>query len=215
MYSILIRTTIMYILIMASIRLMGKKNLGEFQPSDLVSTMIISNLTSLVIEAPDLPLMYSVVPILLISCYEVFSSQLARKSSAYSKITQGSSKVLIHKGKIDQKVMSELRFTVEDVLECIREKDVFYLETVAVAIVETTGAVCVYTDDKVNIQKSSIPPFPIVVDGEIKRENFSYIGFDDKKLDKLIQKNNYNISQILLLLVDGDGKHNCIIKEDI
>ena len=69
MISIIIRTAVMFILVMFSLRIMGKKNLGEFQPSDLVSTMLISNLTSIAIEAPELPVFYSIVPILLIMCF--------------------------------------------------------------------------------------------------------------------------------------------------
>ena len=80
MISVIFRTTIMFVLVMFVLRIMGKKNLGEFQPSDFVSTMLISNLTSIVIEAPELPLMYSVVPILLIMCYEIFTSILAKKN---------------------------------------------------------------------------------------------------------------------------------------
>ena len=80
MISMVIRTTIMFFLVMFSIRIMGKKSLGEFQPSDLVSVMLISNLTSIVIEAPELPILYSIVPILLIMCYEVFMSVAVRKS---------------------------------------------------------------------------------------------------------------------------------------
>lgn len=121
MYSIIIRTTLMFLLIMASVRIMGKKNLGEFQPSDLVATMLISNLTSMAIEAPELPILYSVIPILLIVCYEVFSSQFARSNNKLANFTQGKQKVLIKKGVIDQFTMNELRFTVDDILEpCVQ-----------------------------------------------------------------------------------------------
>ena len=85
MVSIVIRTTVMFFLVMFSLRIMGKKNLGEFQPSDFVSTMLISNLTSIVIEAPELPMLYSIIPILLIVCFEIFVSIVAKKNEKIAK----------------------------------------------------------------------------------------------------------------------------------
>ena len=105
MISVILRTTIMFFLVMFVLRIMGKKNLGEFQPSDFVSTMLISNLTSIVIEAPELPLMYSVIPILLIMCYEIFTSILAKKNEKVAKLAYGTPKILVLNGIIDQNMM--------------------------------------------------------------------------------------------------------------
>ena len=126
MISIILRTTIMFFLVMFALRIMGKKNLGEFQPSDFVSTMLISNLTSIVIEAPELPLLYSVVPILLIMCYEIFTSVITRNSAKLARIAYGSPKILVEKGIINQKVMKTLRFTVDDLLIAMRSKDISF-----------------------------------------------------------------------------------------
>ena len=127
MISIILRTTLMFFLVMFVLRLMGKKNLGEFQPSDFVSTMLISNLTSIIIEAPELPLGYSVIPILLICCFEIFTSMAAKKNNKIAKVIQGTPKILVLQGIIDQTIMKELRFTVSDILEAMRSKDIFYL----------------------------------------------------------------------------------------
>ena len=99
MVSIVIRTSVMFFLVMFSLRIMGKKNLGEFQPSDFVSTMLISNLTSIIIEAPELPILYSVVPILLIVCFEIFTSIIAKKnihSAVVGKFTDNNDKIIIY-----------------------------------------------------------------------------------------------------------------------
>lgn len=217
MYSMIIRTTLMFLLIMASVRIMGKKNLGEFQPSDLVATMLISNLTSMAIEAPELPILYSVIPILLIVCYEVFSSQFARSNNKLANFTQGKQKVLIKKGVIDQFTMNELRFTVDDILESMRSKDIFYLEEVALAIVETTGAVNIYPAPNIQtiLKKAEIPPFAMVIDGKKQYENYPIVSFDDKKLENILKKENMDLSQILLLLYDGDDNYNITKKEII
>ena len=120
MISVILRTTIMYLIAMFALRMMGKKNLGEFQPSDFVSTMLISNLTSIVIEAPELPLLHSVIPILMIMCYEIFMSVLVRNNTKIAKISQGTPKILIINGTIQQSVMDDLRLTVNDILKAMR-----------------------------------------------------------------------------------------------
>jgi len=217
MLSMVFRTTIMFFLVMFSLRLMGKKSLGEFQPSDLVSTMLISNLTSIVIEAPELPVLYSVVPILLIMCYEVFVSMAAKKNDRLAAITQGKIKILVKNGIINQKVMKELRFTVNDILEAMRGKDIFYLEEVNLAIVETNGTVNIYPDPKAqtNLEKAVIPPFAIIKDGKTYFENLNIIGIDEDKIYRILKKENTEINRIMLLLVDSNGNYNITLKEDI
>ena len=216
MYSMIFRTTVMFFLIMFVMRMMGKKNLGEFQPSDLVSTILISNLTSLVIEAPELPLLYSIVPIILIMCYEIFSSLAVKKSKKIAQLAQGKAMVLIQSGIINQKTMHQLRFTIDDVLEAMRSKDIFYLEEVALAIVETTGAVNIYPDPnaQTNIQKSPIPSCAVVIDGEIDQDNLTITRFSKEKVYNILEKNHVDISRILVMMLDGDMKYNIVLKEE-
>ena len=192
MLSIILRTTTMFFLVMFALRIMGKKNLGEFQPSDFVSTMLISNLTSIVIEAPELPILYSVVPILLIMCYEIFTSVFTKKNENLAKIAYGSPKIIIEKGIINQQVMKTLRFTVDDMLTAIRSKDIFYLEEVNLAVVETNGSVSVYPDPSAttNIDKADIPPFSIIVDGKTRFNNLSYVHFSEEKVNQILAKEN-------------------------
>ena len=216
MFSVISRTTIMYLIIIFATRIMGKKNLGEFQPIDLVATIIISNLTSLVIEAPELPIINSIIPILLIMSYEVFISIWVKKSDRLAHIIQGKSIILIQNGIIDQKAMKELRFSIDDVLEAMRLKDVFYLEEVCLAIVETTGSVNIYKDPnaQTNIKKNTIPAMPVITDSKIIAPNLQTTGFGTDKIYSILEKNNLNIDKILLMTLDGDGQYNITLKED-
>ncbi len=215
MISIVLRTTIMFFLVMFALRVMGKKNLGEFQPSDFVSTMLISNLTSIVIEAPELPLLYSVVPILLIICYEIFMSVIAKKNEKLAKVAYGSPKIIISNGIINQTVMKTLRFTIDDLLMAMRSKDIFYLEEVFLAIVETNGSVSIYPDPsaKTNIDKADIPPFSIIVDGKTRYNNLRYINVTESIVEKILEKENVLPEDILLLMIDGNGQYNLSVKE--
>ena len=205
----------MYTLIIFAMRIMGKKNLGEFQPSDLVSTILISNLTSVVIEEPHLPLAYSIIAILIIMSLEVFIAVIARKNEKFSHITQGKSMILVQNGVINQQTMRDLRFSVDDVLEALRSKDIFYIEEACLAIIETTGAVNVYKDPNAqsNIQKNTIPALPVIVDSRIIYQNMQTVNCSDEKLKQILNKNNATTDKILLMTMDGGGKYNITLKE--
>ena len=215
MFSVIFRTVIMYVLIIFAMRIMGKKNLGEFQPSDLVSTIMISNLTSVVIEEPHLPLGYSISAIIIIMSMEVFSAVISRKSETFSKITQGQSMILIQNGIINQQTMKNLRFSVDDVLEALRSKDIFYLEEACLAIVETTGAVNIYKDPHANttIQKNTIPALPVIIDGKLVDFNVKTLNTDTEKIHSILKKKDIVMDNILLMTMDGAEKYNITVKE--
>lgn len=217
MVSVIFRTVVMYTVVIFSMRIMGKKNLGEFQPSDLVSTILISNLTSIIIEEPHIPVVYSISAIIIIMALEVFVSLWVKKSENFAHIAQGKSFVLVQNGVINQKAMKELRFSVDDVLEALRAKDIFYIEEALLAIVETTGNVNVYKDPdaKSNIKKASVPAMPVIVDSKIIKRNLSVVGFEEDKVMEIIQKNNLCCEKILLMTLDGNGQYKITLKEDL
>lgn len=217
MVSVIFRTVVMYTVVIFSMRIMGKKNLGEFQPSDLVSTILISNLTSIIIEEPHIPVVYSISAIIIIMALEVFVSLWVKKSENFAHIAQGKSFILVQNGVINQKAMKELRFSVDDVLEALRAKDIFYIEEAMLAIVETTGNVNVYKDPdaKSNIKKATVPAMPVIVDSKIIKRNLSVVGFEEDKVMEIIQKNNLCCEKILLMTLDGNGQYKITLKEDL
>lgn len=217
MISVVFRTVIMYIVVIFSMRIMGKKNLGEFQPSDLVSTILISNLTSIIIEEPHIPVVYSISAIIIIMALEVFVSVWVKKSEKFAHVAQGKSFILVQNGVINQKAMKELRFSVDDVLEALRAKDIFYMEEAMLAIVETTGNVNVYKDPDAqsNIKKAAVPAMPVVVDSKIIKRNLSVVGFEEDKVMEIMQKNNLCCEKILLMTLDGNGQYKITLKEDL
>ena len=217
MVSVIFRTVVMYTVVIFSMRIMGKKNLGEFQPSDLVSTILISNLTSIIIEEPHIPVVYSISAIIIIMALEVFVSLWVKKSENFAHIAQGKSFILVQNGIINQKAMKELRFSVDDVLEALRAKDIFYIEEAMLAIVETTGNVNVYKDPdaKSNIKKATVPAMPVIVDSKIIKRNLSVVGFEEDKVMEILQKNNLCCEKILLMTLDGNGQYKITLKEDL
>ncbi len=176
MLTIFIRGIILYALVIASARLMGKRQLGELSPGELVITILISNIATLCMEDTDLPLISGLVPILTLVSIDVIVSYLCLKSRKLRRAVSGSPKVIINQGKLDQSMLRSLRYSVEDVLAALRGKDIFDISQVQYAIVETTGSISVLLkephlplcrDSVQSPKKSSDPPKVIIMDGEI------------------------------------------------
>lgn len=120
MSIILIRSLILYILVIFAVRLMGKRQLGELQPSELVITILVSNIATLPLEDTDIPIIVGVTPILSLVCYEVIVSWLILGMPFLRKIISGSPKIIISNGKINRRVLRELRFSVDDLMTAMR-----------------------------------------------------------------------------------------------
>ncbi len=143
MCVILIRSVILYVLVIFAVRLMGKRQLGELQPSELVITILVSNIATLPIEDVNIPIIVGVTPILSLVCFEVMVSWINLRLPELRRLISGSPKIIIRNGCIERDIMRELRFSVDDLLMALRSKDIFDIGEVQYAIVETTGSVSV------------------------------------------------------------------------
>ena len=220
MAILLFRTVLIYILIILAMRLMGKKQLGELQPSELVSTILISNLASISIESPDLPLLGSVLPVFVIVAAEILVSALCVRSRRTAQLVSGSPRVIVQNGVIDQATLFDLRFTVDDLLEALRGKDVFELSDVALALVETNGSISVLKkfeqDTPVNEAlgirppAAKLPSLPLVVDGKLENANLQLYGVDAAWVDEQCRAAGLTRKGVLLFLCN-DAKETQII----
>ena len=163
MSIILIRSLILYIVVIFVVRLMGKRQLGEMQPSELVITILISNIATLPLEDTEIPLIIGVTPILALVCYEVFVSWLILRLPFFRKIMYGSPKIIISNGKINRSVLRELRLPVDDIMTALRTQQIFDISEVQFAIVETTGSI--------SAMKKQVKDNPDRTDLKIKAEN--------------------------------------------
>ncbi len=208
MLVIMIRTVILYPLIILMIRLMGKKQLGELQPSELVTTILISNIATLSIEDPTVPMMLGVVPVLMIVSINVIMSVIMLKSPGFRCIVTGSPKVIISEGIIDRKQLAKLRYTIDDVLEAMREQGIFDITEVRYAIVETTG--------KINFYKKSDgandPPEVVIRDGVRAADGVRRAGLTERELGELLRADGTRQGDVFLLTVSKDGGYELIRK---
>lgn len=223
MIIVFIRAIILYILIIFCVRLMGKRQLGELQPSELVITIMLSNIATLPIQDINLPMLMGAIPILTLVSLDVIISAVCLKSRTVRRWVCGSPKIIIKDGVINQKVMKELRFSIDDLMESLRTCNVFDISEVQYAIVETTGNINVYqkfenqncTPEILNIiGESKNPPQLIVDDGKIIHHSLKLIGFSDSWLQEVLKSKKVKQEDIFLMTADDSGSVNIIKKED-
>jgi uncharacterized membrane protein YcaP (DUF421 family) len=181
---------------------MGKKQLGELQPSELVTTILISNIATLALEDPDLPLLSGVIPILAIVCLDVFITVGALKCDKLRRLITGNPRVLIRDGVINQREMKNLRFTIEDLMESARDAGIFDVSRVQYAIVETTGKINFFTEQQ-------NPPVLVVSDGVIDPDALRETGLDEEWLEEKLVQKKLSLSQVFILTANEKG--NCYI----
>ena len=219
----LFRTLIMYIIVIFSIRIMGRRQVGELQPSELVITMLISNLAALPMENRETPLITAILPVLALVCFEVFMSYAMKNSAILRKTVCGSPKVIIRNGKIDQKVMKELRFSVDDLMEALRMNNIFDFNEVDCAIAETTGQLSIFKkyeyqevqngDLGKKQNKDSCPTFVVINDGTIDYYGMSLCNLDLNFIEKILAKRELELKKVLIMLCDKNKKYTIVEKE--
>lgn len=216
MIIVLLRSLILYILVIFAVRLMGKRQLGELQPSELVITILVSNIATLPLEDINLPLLVGVAPILALVCFEVIVSWLSLKLPRLRKIISGHPKIIISNGKINSRVMNDLRFSVDDLVTALRANGIFDLNDVQFAIVETTGSVSAMkkkgadtlTCDDIKLKTNSAdPPLVIISDGKISSRTMKSVGLTLPQLDEILKKENLTADDILIMTSDTEGNY--------
>ena len=220
----LIRAVILYTLIIFAIRLMGKRQIGELQPGELAITILISNIAVLPIEDINVPLALGAVPILTLVCFELLISILNMKSSKLRTILSGKPMFVIQNGKINQKAIKTLRFTIDDLMEGLRSCEVFDISQVAYAIVETNGSMSVikkFESQNVTAQMLELKnqqttiPLVIVSDGKIVDDNLKEVGLTNKWLLNELQKENINTKDIFIMTADSNKNTFITLKENV
>ena len=219
MLIVLIRAFILYIVIVFAVRLMGKRQIGQLQPSELVVTILVSNIATLPIEDISIPMLMGVVPILTLVCLDVIVSAVTLKSRRARRLFSGMPKIVIENGKLKPELLRELRFSVDDLFEGLRSQGIFDLRDVEYAVVETTGYISVMlkntaqppTAEQLGLKLKNTPPPAIIVEGgEVIAPALKKLGFDDLWLKNTILKENVKLSDIYLMTADREGNFTII-----
>ncbi len=222
MISIIIRTFILYIAVTVAIRLMGKRQIGDMQPSELVITLLISEIAAIPLQDKDQPVIGGIVAVFLLVILEISSSALTLKSFFMRKLLSGKSVVIIKNGTVDMQAMRDVRMTVLDLIELLRGQNVFNISDVSFAVLEANGNLSVLLkgekqpatagDLKIKNKPDALP-LPVISDGKIISESLDALSSSREMIFKILQNNNSELNNVLLMTLDRDGKYNIINKE--
>ncbi len=216
MTVMLFRSFITYILLLVVLRLMGKRQIGELQPSELVTTLLLSEVASQAVTDDNIPLVYGLVPVIAILSFEVILSFLITKSKKLKKIMTGTPSVLIEKGKLNFKEMEKNRISLEEIAAELRLKDIPDISSVQYAIMEKNGRISAVlkaehqplTRKDLNIKcKETGIQHALIVDGEINYENLKSSNKNSEFIkDELKKKNISSLKDVVLLSCNDAGE---------
>ena len=222
MKLLIFRTLLIYLCVLFAMRLMGKRQLGELQPEELVSTILISNLASISIESEEVPVTASLIPLFLIAALELLGSALSFRSQKFFNLMSGRPKTVILDGQIDQNALRTLRLTTADLMEALRGKNIFDPRDVSYAVVETNGSLssalrpeketATLADLRLKVEHSHAT-IPFVLDGQILEDNLQWCGKDRSWLDRTAQANTL-LPEEILLLVGNETEDYFLLKKE-
>ena len=222
MIATIIRTFIIYCFVSLCVRIMGKRQLGQLQPGELVITILISEIAATPITDTNQPILNTAVSLMLLVSFEIISSLIARKSLKFRYASDGKPITLIKNGKLRQDNLKELRFTIDEVLSALRQKDIFDISEVEYAVVETNGTLSVLLkQDKQPLtqetyespKKTTDAPCVVIIDGNVIESSLEDSPVTLDEIKRKIKNDRIDIKNILLMTVTKSKKFLTINKE--
>lgn len=220
-----VRTLILYSCVIIALRLMGKRQIGELQPSELVVTILVSELAAVPMQDFGIPILAGIIPMITLVSLEVLISYLCMKSTVIRRLFNGNPCIIIKNGKLDSKKLRDMRLTVDEVMEELRLANIDSIRDVKYAVIETNGQlsyVLAPPAQPVTAEMMSLTPLergvPLVLvsDGKLIQRNMKILGKDRNWIEKQIQKHNIDsIQDVFIFTLDDVGnffmqaKENC------
>lgn len=216
------RAIFLYIVVLIVMRLMGKREIGQLQPFELAISIMIADLASIPMTEIGIPITNGIIPILGLLVMHLLISIINLKSNRAREIICGKPRILIYRGKIDEKALKKERLSINELEEKLRNSNVMNLGDVEFAILETSGDLSVI--QKPN-KRNTIPEdfgispeyegisYDLIVDGKIMKDNLKIIGKNYEWLRKQIEKFGFKPKEVLIATIDGKGQFFCQKKE--
>lgn len=210
-----IRSVIIYVFVVMAIRVMGKRQVGELNPHELVITILISAIATVPLEDNAMPLANSLVPILIFISLEIIESVLCMKSLWFRNMIQGRPMYIIKNERLKQNVLKKIRYTMDDLIDSLRQQGVFDIAEVENAIVETNGKISVQKkaelspvtpkDMNIKVDKADIPNI-LIIDGDAVTEYFGEEKTKNEAIEKIAKNHNISISDAMMMSVNSKSK---------
>ncbi len=223
MILIFVRTVIIYILVLFVMRFMGKREIGQMQPFELVIAIMIADLAATPMAEIGIPILYGIIPIFGLLFIHVIISLLNLKSIKIREIICGKPRILIYRGKIDEKALIKENFTINELQERLRVNNINNIGDVEFAILETSGQISVVQKPEKRALKPEdfnmqVPyegiAYDLVIDGKIMTDNLDKLGKDYNWLEQEIGKFNMKPEEALIAVLNGDQSIFCQKKEE-
>ena len=218
-----IRTIIYYFTVVFVFRCMGKRQIGELQPSELVLAIMVSDLATTPVHDAATPIYMGILPIIVLMIIEVLLAYISQKSVVFRRIVTGKPSIIINHGKIDVKMLKKLRFNIDDMFEVLRSSGYMSVGEVEYAILETNGQLSVIPKTENtpltlkilngNYEKASLPR-SVIKDGKINKENLALLGLDENWLKKELERRNIKTHKEVFLFTT-DGKESFVQKNEL
>ncbi len=223
MILILVRSVIIYLLVLFVMRFMGKREIGQMQPFELAISIMIADLAASPMTEIGIPIFYGIIPIFGLLLMHVIISVINLKSIRMREIICGKPRILIYRGKIDERAMIEENFTINELQERLRVNNINNLGDVEFAILETSGQISVVQkpakralkpeDFNMEVPYEGIA-YDLVIDGKIMTENLDKLGKDYNWLEQEVGKFNMKPEEALIVVLNGDSTMFCQKKDD-
>lgn len=218
----LIRTLLIYVIIIVAVRIMGKRQISQLQTTELVVTLLISDLAVIPMQDSGQPLTSGLIPIFVLVACEIIASVLMLKSGKLRKAICGKPIVVISNGTIVQQELKELRMSTEDLFEALRQKDIFSLEEVKFAIIETNGVMSVVKKEPfepvrmkdLNIKTEDEGIEVVVIsDGDMCKDSLTLCNRTEGWVEDVLKKENTKQRDVFVMTANAPGKYTIIKKE--
>ena len=227
MFTIIIRSIIIYAIVLLVFRLMGKRQLGQMQPFELVLTLIIADLATIPMAEVSVPVLHGIVPLLTLVVLHFILTLICKKSQWISKVISGKPVIIINPNGIDYTAMKGLNLAIDDLFAVLRESGYFSISQIQYAIMETNGKVSVMpksefapatNGDLSNKADESFLPIILVGDGKIMQENLSVANIGETEIKNIIkdnvEKKEVQIKDVLVLSIDKMGNGYLQLKKE-
>lgn len=202
MLVVFLRAVILFVILFIVIRLMGKRELSKIQPFELAIIVMISDLAAGPMSSRDMPIFAGIIPIVSLLIMYIIFTLLIRSSNKVEKAICGSPTLVVFKGKIIEEELVKQNMTVEELMTQLRNADIYKVQDVAYALLETSGDI-----NAVSITEScGQMPLNIISNGEYLENNMQILGMKKEEADKLIKKNKLKLENILVGTIDEKGK---------
>ncbi len=218
----LFRTILLYLVVIFSLRIMGKRQIGELQPGELVITILISECAAAPIQDLNRPIISGIISIFSLVILEIVFSFLTMKLPFFRKMIDGSPAIVIADGKIKQQTMKKLRLSIEDLTNTLRQKGYFNLEDIAYCIVETDGNLSILPAPKETpataqmvgfVKEDEGLPCVIVADGKINRKFLSQCNMTEEDVMEITRREKVKLKDVFMLTADRNHNYSLIRKE--